>query len=177
MKTGRLGAKQECEREISKCLVSPNVLLFWFIQTLRGSSDIKQHTFNPRLAVPQPARTRKPVTLACYKRPSTPPQAPLSRGSLVLWKKHCCGTLTSLWSASWQNGFKSLIWAHTLIMQHIMLCVIVLRDLQWERHTPPSWLYCTTVSISYRYMWFWTKINSHLDLHFRVVVVILKTPY
>lgn len=116
------GNKSKSERGRYQSVLFPECpSVFWFIQTLRGSPGIKQHTFNPRLAVPQPERTSELVTLACYERPSTPPQSPLSRGSLDSSNgKHCCGTLTSQRQpASWQNGFKSLISARTLIMQYV----------------------------------------------------------
>ncbi len=106
---------------------------FWFIQTLRSSPDMKLHTLNPRLAVPQPERRSELMTLACYERPFTPLQAALSRGSFSSSNgKHCCGTLTSQRSASWQNGFKSSIPARSLIIQHVYIRVIVMWDVQWE---------------------------------------------
>lgn len=77
----------------------PNVRLCYDLFRHSEAALAQRHTFNPRLAVPQQERMSELVTLACYERPSTPPQSPLSRGSLEDGK-HCCGTLTSQRPAS-----------------------------------------------------------------------------
>lgn len=83
--------------------------LFWFIQILRGSLNMKEHTFNTRLAVPQPERTSELVTLACCERPSTPPQSPLSKREpwLVQWK-------TLLWHADIAEASTVTEWVQIL---------------------------------------------------------------